>query len=189
MKRRIILASTSPRRIEILKNAGVELEVAAPLYKEDMAIDLPPQELAKHLAQKKAQSVAGQYPDAVIIGADTIVVLGNTVFGKPETDLHAKEMLSQLSGNIHQVITGYALLDTKSGKTIVRCETTTLKMKPLTSVEIDTYIRTGEPLGKAGAYAIQGKGQELIERVEGGHLNVIGLPVDAVLAALQELGG
>ena len=186
MNRRIILASTSPRRIEILKKAGIQFEVVAPEYEEEMNLTMPPQELVKHLARRKATSIAHKYPDAIIIGADTFVVLDNIIFGKPKTPQRAKEMLLALNGKAHQVMTGLAVLDTKIKKEFSDVDISRVREKKISEQEIDTYIATGEPLDKAAAYAIQGRGAKFIERIEGDIYSIMGLPLDLLMKMFRE---
>ena len=185
MSRRIILASTSPRRKDLLEKAGLTFEVVGSDYEEDMMLARAPAELAKHLSRGKAEAVAKKYADALVIGADTFVVYEGSLLGKPHTPEKAKEMLEMLSGTMHTAITGFTIIDTKDGESISEAVETKLYLKELTEQEIDEYIATGEPLDKAGAYGIQGVGQTLVAHIEGDYDNVIGLPVTAVLEALK----
>lgn len=187
MNRRIVLASTSPRRIEILKKAGINFEVVAPNYEEDITLKLKPEELAKYLAQGKAESVADKYDDAIIISADTIVVLNGKIYGKPITPTRAKEMLSELSGKMHEVITGFALLDAKTKKIVTGSDTTKVFVKNLSAREIDEYVATGEPLDKAAAYAIQSNGKSFIDHYEGDYDTILGLPITKILKSIREI--
>jgi septum formation protein len=186
--RRIILASESPRRREILKSTGLRFEVASSDFEEDLGLGLPPHELAQHLSVEKANSVAGGYPDAVIIAADTFIVLGGSVLGKPHTGDEAGRMLRALSGRAHSVITGFTILDTKSGKMLSESVETMVWFKELSEKQIDDYVETGEPLDKAGAYAIQEKGAALVDRIEGDYQNVVGLPLKALRESLRQFG-
>ncbi len=184
----IILASASPRRREILKKAGLSFRVVESEVEEDLPPGLPPHELARSLALQKAGDVAGREKDAVIIAADTIVVVGERVLGKPHTGGEARRMLAALSGREHSVVTGFAVIDTGTGKTRTGSVETRVWFRPLGADEIERYVETGEPLDKAGAYAIQGRGAALVERTEGDYLNVVGLPLEALLEALEEFG-
>jgi septum formation protein len=186
--RRIILASESPRRKELLKSTGLRFEVASGDVEEDLALGLPPHELARHLSEQKANSVAGEYPDAVIIAADTFIVLEGSVLGKPHTGDEARRMLGALSGRAHSVITGFTILDTKSGKMRSGSEETRVWFRELTDRQIDDYVGTGEPLDKAGAYAIQEQGAALVEKIEGDYQNVVGLPLSALREGLRQFG-
>lgn len=185
MKKKIILASASPRRKELLTKAGVVFDVVSSDYEEDMNVSLPPRELAKYLSKGKAESVAAKHADAIVISADTFIVYGEQVIGKPHTPEKAKEILQMLSGKSHSVITGFTVME-KAGNCISRAEETLVFMKILTDEIIDEYIATGEPLNKAGAYAAQGLGSALVERIEGDIENVVGLPTKEVLEVLKE---
>jgi len=184
----IILASSSPRRYDILKRAGIPFTVEDGGYEEDLTLPLPPHELAQHLAAGKAQAVAARHPDALIIGADTIVVSNGKVFGKPLTGGDAREMLKKLSGVAHDVLTGFVVLDTKTGKKAGRAVETKVTFRTLSDDEIDAYVATGEPLGKAGGYAIQGAAARFVEKIEGDMDNVVGLPLTALLEELAKFG-
>lgn len=186
--RKIILASTSPRRKDLLEKTGLLFEIATSNYEEDMTLRLPPHELAKHLSKGKAVAVARDYTDAVIIAADTFIIFGDKILGKPYTSEKAKETLAMLSGSTHSIITGFTILDTKSGKNISHTTETKVHFRKLTTEEIDAYVATGEPLDKAGAYGIQGLGSELVDKIEGSFSNVVGLPVEEVMVALKDFG-
>jgi septum formation protein len=188
MKRKIILASTSPRRKELLSGTGLEFEIIAGNYEEDMTLPVPPQDLVTHLSRGKAESVSSPDRNAIIIAADTIVALGNLVLGKPHAKEKAKEMLCKLSSSTHQVITGFTIKDEKSNKIISRAVVSHVVFRRLEDLEIDEYVETGEPLDKAGAYAIQGLAQKFIERIEGDESNIVGLPVQALLEELEKFG-
>lgn len=184
----IILASSSQQRSDIFKRAGIPFTAEDSGYEEDMTLPLPPRELALHLAEGKARVVAERHPDAVVIGADTIVVCGDEIFGKPLDVARAREMLQKLSGKTHSVLTGFVILEMNSGKKIARAVETKVHFKTLSLEEIDTYIATGESLGKAGGYAIQGAGARFVERLEGDVDNVVGLPLKALLEELAKFG-
>ena len=186
--RKIILASESPRRKELLKRTGLSFEVAPSDLEEDLSLNLDPHELAKHISAEKAASVAGKYPDAVIIAADTFIVLGDTVLGKPHTGEEAKRMLGALSGREHSVITGFTILDTSSNAKHTESVETRVWFRELSDGQIEAYVRTGEPLDKAGAYAIQGQGAALVEKIEGDYENVVGLPLSALRESLRRFG-
>lgn len=185
MNRRIILASTSPRRKELLEKAGLVFEVIGSDYEEDMTLALAPLELAKHLSRGKADAVAKKYPDAIVIGADTFVTYGDMLLGKPHTPERAKEMLGMLSGCMHTVITGFTIINKKNGIRISEAVGSAVFFKGLSGQEINDYVATGEPLDKAGAYTIQGVGKTLVDHIEGDYDNVVGLPVAAVLEVLK----
>ena len=185
--RKIILASSSPRRKELLRQIGLDFEIDPSKYEEDMTLKMAPTKLAEHLSLGKAQDVAKKYGDAIVIGADTIIALGKTVFGKPKTPERAREMLKNISGKVHLVITGFTIIDTKTGKTITISVKTKVYFKKLSQQEIDAYVVTGEPLDKGGAYAIQMIGGIFVEKVEGDFFNIVGLPIFELAAELKKL--
>jgi len=187
-KRTIILASASPRRKELLERIGLKFQVDPSDFPENLRQDLPPEGLVKFISIGKASAVAVRYPDAVIIAADTIGVLQNRVIGKPHTGEQAVEMLHTLSGKTHRVITGLTVLDTGSGRMLTRTVETKVHIKELTPQEIASYVKTGEPLDKAGAYAIQGLGALIVEKITGDYYNVMGLPLKTLADCLKELG-
>lgn len=183
--RKIILASTSPRRREIFKILCVPFIIEAANYHEDMGLKMPPHKLAMHLAAGKAMSVAKRHKGAVVIGADTIVVLKNKILGKPKSAAQAKQMLKRLSGKVHAVITGFAVIDTRTKKTIAKYSKTMVHFKKVGEQEISAYVKTGEPFNKAGGYAIQGLGAVFIESIRGDYYNVVGLPLAALAEELK----
>lgn len=180
MKEKIVLASASPRRRELLSQLGLKFEVRVSSVKERKGED--PVEAAEQAAISKASEVAGRTPEAVVIGADTVVVVDGEILGKPASASEAEEMLRKLSGKAHQVITGVAVVDS-SGRRMVDHEITTVFFAPLSEEEVRAYIESGEGHDKAGAYAIQGLGALFIPRIEGSYTNVVGLP----LAKLYEM--
>jgi septum formation protein len=184
----IILASESPRRRDLLKLLGMKFRVAASDYKEDLGLRLNPHDLAKHLAREKAQAVAHRYKNAIIIAADTFIVIGNKRLGKPRTKAEALTMLRALNGRSHSVITGYTVLDTATGRSISRSVRTKVWFKKMSLAEIRAYVNTGEPLDKAGAYAIQGLGSLIVEKIDGDVFNVIGMPVASLAETLKKFG-
>lgn len=186
--KKIILASQSPRRKALLKQIGLDFEVIVSSFEEKIDKNLKPGELAEKFSLEKAKDVAKRQKNAIIIAADTFVVLGNEILGKPKTKELAKKMLEKLSGKAHLVITGFTIIDTKSGKTVTKSVESKLFMKKLTKEEIDTYVNTGEPLDKAGAYAVQEKGGLFIKKIEGDFFNVVGLPIFAVTWELKKFG-
>jgi septum formation protein len=186
--RTVILASASPRRKELLHLAGLKFRVVASDYEESLCPGQKPHELAKHLAGEKALAVAQKYKDALIISADTFIVFGKKLLGKPQSAQEAVDMLKLLNGKEHTVITGYAVLDTQTGKRISRAVETRVWFRRLTPVEIKAYVRTGEPLDKAGAYAIQGRGSLIVRKIEGDYFNVIGLPLASLADTLKKFG-
>ena len=174
--RRIILASGSPRRKDLLAAAGYTFKVVVSDVDETIADDVTVEEAAEQLAQRKAQRVAELIgTDETILAADTIVTLDGRIYGKPDSPEEACSMLRELSGRSHRVITGVCLI-AHNGISLFS-ETTEVTFRELSDEEIDTYVSTGEPLDKAGSYGIQGKGNALVDHIEGDYDNVVGLPV------------
>ncbi len=188
LNRPLVLASGSPRRKELLECAGLSFEVMEVPAEEEDRVDpsLPPGEGAGRRALAKAAWAAERRPDAVVLGADTIVVLEGEVLGKPSDAAGAREMLSRLSGRTHRVITGFAIVS--GGEARTRLVETEVGFRALDAASIGRYVESGEPMDKAGAYAIQGAGGGFIDRVSGSYTNVVGLPLPEVLAALAECG-
>lgn len=186
--KKIVLASASPRRKELLAKLGLKFKVDPGDYEEELTPGLEPHQLAKKLSLEKARAIAPKYQNAVIIAADTFGVLEDSILGKPHNEREAGEMLAAMSGKMHLVITGFTILDTETGKTLTRSVETKVYFKQLTPEEIETYVKSGEPLDKAGAYAIQGLGAVLVERLDGDSYNVIGLPLAALAESLKEFG-
>jgi septum formation protein len=184
----IILASASPRRKELLEKINLKFEVDASDCEETVDPELEPRETVRQLAIQKAKAVAGRHKNAIIIAADTIGVIGEKILGKPHTKNEARKMLRAISGKCHIVITGFSILDTATNKTVTGTVKTRVYIKKLTAPEIDSYVETGEPLDKAGAYAIQGLGAVIVEKIEGDYYNVMGLPLSALAEALKEFG-
>lgn len=185
---RLILASASPRREALLRQVGLEFEVAPSYAEERVPEGLPPRELAERLAMEKARLVAAQRTQGLVIGADTVVVLDGQILGKPTGPEDAREMLRRLSGRKHQVTTGIAVVDAATGESRGDSVTTTVAFAPLSEQTIARYVSTGEPLDKAGAYAIQGHGALLIEGISGCYYNVVGLPLRRLAELLGEFG-
>lgn len=186
--KQIILASSSSQCQELFKKLGIEFAVQASDFDEESVEMGDPRRMAETLALAKAKTVASNKRNAWIVGADTIVVLENEIFGKPKNQKHAREMLKKLNAKPHSVITGFAVYDADTHKFSVGSEETLVHFKPLTDLEIEAYVKSGEPLGKAGGYAIQGLASFFIEKIEGDYTNVVGLPVDAVAKHLADFG-
>lgn len=184
----IILASQSPRRRELLERMGLSgFRTISPDIDEDLGGDLAPSELVSRLSALKAQAVGERAgADALIIAADTVVAVDGAVLGKPADELEAFKMLSTLSGGRHQVYTGVTVLRGSGQETC--CEVTDVSFRELSEGEIEDYIRTGEPMDKAGAYGIQGYGALFIEGIRGDYYNVMGLPVCRLGGMLERLG-
>lgn len=186
--KRIILASSSPRRKDILFKIRLPFTVVESDYEEDMTLDLNPIELAQHLSAGKARSVALKSPDSIIIAADTFIVFGDKVLGKPKTESRAKEILQMLSGKENDIISGVTIIDSSNQNEKSFYEITKVFMKELSEETIDAYIKTGEPLDKAGAYALQELGAILIDRIEGDFFNAMGLPLSRLAQELDGFG-
>ena len=182
----IILASKSPRRADLLKQIGLEFKVY-PSEIEEPQITASPETAVQELALTKARTVAAKFDAGIVLGADTVVVIDGQPIGKPENDAHAVEILKQLSGNRHEVITGVALIDIKRKNEVVWAEKTTVYFRTLYQSEILAYIHSGEASDKAGAYGIQGKAGAFVERIEGCYFNVVGLPLASLTVQLRRL--
>jgi len=181
----LILASASPRRRELLKAAGISFTADAVDADETLAHQESAEEYVERIARLKATLGAARHPNALVLGADTTVVVDGAVLGKPADDGDASRMLQQLSGRSHEVLTGVAV--SWRGQMRSRVERTTVWFKPLSADEIAWYVDSGEARGKAGAYGIQGLASRFIPRIEGSYANVVGLPVTAVLELLKEM--
>jgi len=187
----IVLASASPRRQELLQNAGVSFVVHPANIDEVQHAGEDATAFAERMARDKARAIRALAPGSAILGADTIVVAGDQVLGKPSNAEDAARMLRLLSGRQHFVITAVCLIGTDSQERDfedVRSEKTAVHFTPLTDAEIRDYVATGEPMDKAGAYAIQGGASRWISKIEGDYNNVVGLPVDLVWRMLREHG-
>ena len=181
----LVLASQSPRRRELLKALGLTFEVIPPEVEEPAPSGEPPEEYVKKLASLKARAVAEGVGSRAVLAADTVVVLGDRIIGKPGDRDEACKMLSSLSGRAHQVFTGYALVD--EGRELVRVVRSEVVFKELLPEEIEAYVATGEPMDKAGAYAVQGMGSYMVREIHGSVTNVIGLPLTEVVEDLLKL--
>jgi septum formation protein len=182
----IILASVSPRRQELLKNAGIAFEVHAANIAEIPHAGETPVAFAERMAQEKARVVSALLPGRIILAADTVVAVENEILGKPANTEDVARMLRLLSERIHAVTTGVCLIG--EGFEYVRSETTAVEFSRMTADEIRDYVSTGEPMDKAGAYAIQGGASRWITNVKGDYNNVVGLPVELVLKMLKQWG-
>jgi nucleoside triphosphate pyrophosphatase len=180
----LLLASTSPQRRAILEQLGILFDVVAPRYEEHDPPDADPIELVRAHARGKALSVAGEADGRLVLAVDTTVVLGGRVYAKPGDAAAAERMLGELAGMTHAVVSGMCLLG--PGWEDVGTETTLVTFRPLLSHELERYVATGEWEGRAGGYAIQGRGAGLVERVEGDYLNVVGLPAALLVRLLAE---
>ncbi|WP_054956382.1 Maf family protein [Paenibacillus dakarensis] len=190
--RYIILASTSPRRQELIAALRIPFEIMPSDANEDTPAGWGPSMIVENLALRKADAVYRKMSDsrsnAIIVGSDTIVVLESDILGKPVDDNDAVRMISSLQGRTHKVFTGVACVDALTGERIVRHRMTSVRMKPLNMDQVMSYVRSGEPNDKAGAYAIQGLGASIIEGIEGDYFNVVGLPISLLSDMLSEMG-
>ncbi len=184
----IILASTSPRRRDLLLQIGLDFTIDPADVDERALPDESPETYAVRVALDKARVAARRAGAGIIIAADTIVVLDDAVLGKPSDHKDAERMLALLSGKMHRVITGLAVMDAATGRALTRSSITNVWFRDLFPEDIAWYVRTGEPLDKAGAYGIQEKGALLITRIEGCYFNVVGLPLSVLFEMLRELG-
>ncbi len=186
-KMKYILASMSPRRKEILTDMGLSFEVSPADIDENIGLT-DPILLVKELAFLKATHIAKEHlgEDCLIIAADTVVSLDDKILGKPKDFTDAENMLKALSGRCHTVYTGYAVSDAKSGKTVSKCAATDVYFKELSEEEIDNYVKSGEPMDKAGSYGIQGGAKDFVLKTDGEYSNVVGLPKEALRKLLEE---
>ncbi len=182
----LLLASASPRRAQLLRNAGIAFAAQATRVPERRRRGEPPGKFALRLAREKAHAILARRPRRVVLGADTIVVIGSRVLGKPRDGRDARRMLRLLSGHTHQVSTAVCLAG--PGFEDTRSETTRVTMRKLSEQEIRDYVASGEPMDKAGAYAIQGLASRFVSRIEGCYFNVVGLPVPLVYRMLRAHG-
>lgn len=182
----LVLASGSPRRAALLKAAGIAFEVEVPDIDEDPLPDEAPDCYVLRIARVKADAVGCRKPGKLILGADTTVVVDGGILGKPADENDARRMLQRLSGRGHEVLTGVVL---RNGQRVLTAVASTeVRFLPITVAEINSYIASGEPLDKAGAYAIQGLASRFVERIDGSYTNVVGLPVGVVCDLLRQVG-
>jgi septum formation protein len=174
----LILASASPRRSELLKQLGIEFQVVPSDASELHNQDLTAREVCQINAYRKARAVAKKHPDALVLGADTLVYLGTNLLGKPASLEEAYQMLEQLQGQTHQVVTAICLINLRNHRQTIFAETTDVTFRPLDAVQIQRYLVQINPLDKAGAYAIQDQGDLIVEKISGSYTNVVGLPVE-----------
>lgn len=186
---RFILASSSPRRSDLLNQIGLDFEVIPSRFDESQVNASDPVELVRTLAREKAGTVASEVEgEAIVLGADTIVLLDGEILGKPRDEAEARSMLGRLAGRTHRVLTGVALIRRPNGPILVEHEETAVTMRNLTPGQIAAYVASGEPMDKAGAYAVQGLGSVLVERLQGDYFNVVGLPLPRLALMLEPLG-
>ncbi|WP_418792596.1 Maf family protein [Phosphitispora sp. TUW77] len=186
--KKLILASGSPRRQELLKQMGLCFEVMVNPVDETVLPGMPPTEAVAELAYRKAMAVAARLNEGIVIGADTVVVHCGDILGKPSGIADAINTLKSLSGTDHLVITGFSIVDCATGRLSKASETTRVFFRRLSDVQIEAYVRTGEPMDKAGSYGIQGLGAVLVKKIEGCYFNVVGLPLSSLAAQLRQFG-
>lgn len=189
----LILASASPRRADLLRAAGIPFETAPADIDESVLAGESPAHYVLRLAREKAQAAAATVPGRIVLAADTTVVVDGEILGKPEDAADARRMLELISGRVHEVLTGVALLvpsEASDGEPTCEVEIARshVRVAELTPVEVDWYIASGEPFGKAGAYAVQGRASRFITHLDGSHSNVVGLPIAVVHAMLARAG-
>jgi septum formation protein len=184
----IILASNSPRRKELLRQIGVDFSIDPADVDERVLPGESPEEYAVRVARDKAHLTAARAGAGIVIAADTIVVIDDEILSKPADARDAERMLNRLSGNMHRVITGLAVMDASTGKALTRMSITRVWFRSLAQQEIIAYVATGEPLDKAGAYGIQERGALLVDRIDGCYFNVVGLPLSLLCELLRAFG-
>jgi septum formation protein len=184
--KKIILASKSPRRKNLLKQIGLKFETDVSEIDENKFPHLSPENLAKELSKAKAEKVSNRHKNAIIIAADTLIVLNKEIIGKPKSAKDAVKMLKKLSGKTHMVITGFTVFDTKTKKEITKIVKSKVRFKKMTKEEIDAYVKSGEPMDKAGGYGVQDKAAVFIEEIEGDFFNVVGLPIFSLYQVLKK---
>jgi septum formation protein len=187
-KERLILASASPRRIELLQRVGLSFQVIPSGLEERAQPGESPPERVLRLSVAKAEALARRHPDAWVLGADTIVVIDGRVLGKPADREEAKAMLQTLSGREHTVYTGFSVLTGGGSRAVARAIASTVLFKTISEEEIDWYVQSDEPYDKAGGYAVQGMGALFIQEIRGSYTNVMGLPLCEVIEVLREAG-
>jgi septum formation protein len=187
-KIKFTLASASPRRAEILKTLGVDFEAVAPNVIEEQLDGEPPSDYVTRAARAKVASVAAAVDSGFVVGADTVVVIDGRPLGKPPTREAAREMLRALSGRWHAVMTGVAVRDVATSREVAEHDKTLVRFRDLTDDEIEDYLATDEPLDKAGAYGIQGRGMLFVEEIAGSYHNVVGLPATLLQRLVRRLG-
>ena len=181
----LILASSSPRRSELLRQLGMEFRVVTSDAPEVHHGELTAREIAQVNAYRKARAVAKKYPDALVMGADTLVYLDTLLMGKPGSLEHAYQMLEQLQGRTHEVVTAVCMLNLRNHRQRIFTEITNVTFRPLDAVKIRRYLAKVNPLDKAGAYAIQEEGELIVEKIAGSYTNVVGLPIERLQSELH----
>ena len=186
--RKIILASSSKWRKEILTKTGLPFEIVESGFEEDMTLSLAPKKLVTLFAREKARAVAKHYPDAIVIGADTVLVFEGKILGKPKTKAEATATLKRWSGKRGVALTGLAIIDVKRKREVIRTVETKIFFRDLSGSEIAAYVQTGEPLTAAGSFTITSKGAAFVRRIEGDFYNIAGLPLADLMEELKAFG-
>lgn len=186
-KTKLILASTSPRRAQILERENMRFKVISPDNVDEEKTSSDPVDHVLELSRRKVESVSGKVKEGLILGADTVVVLNGEILGKPNDEQEAQRILKKLSGRTHRVYTGLSLMDKTSGRILSAYDCTVVEFNELDQEEIESYIATGEPMDKAGAYGIQGMGSFLVDQIKGNLDNVIGLPMQKFRELLKKI--
>lgn len=186
--KKLILASGSPRRRQLLTQVGLKHRVSPSNIDEKLNPRLQPKSQVEKLSLQKAQAVIHKHSDSIILAADTVVVLNGEILGKPTNKEHAFRMLKKLSGTEHTIITGFTIIDTETKKTITKSKESKVRIKQLTEKEIHAYLETEEYKDKAGSYAVQERGAAFVEDIQGDYFNIVGLPLHDVLKELKKFG-
>ncbi len=186
--RDLVLASSSPRRKELMDMLGLNYTIESSSVDETLPKEISPEEAVRTLAYEKAKDVATKHQNSLVIGADTLVALDDLILGKPADDADALSMILKLQNRTHQVYTGIAIIDTATGEHKISCEMTKVDFRAISEEEALRYVNTSEPQGKAGAYAIQGYASTFVKKIEGDFFNVVGLPVFCLCKMLKEYG-
>lgn len=183
-----VLASASPARRRLLQNAGIEPVVCKSNFDESQVQHCDPEELVQVLARCKAETVAPQFEDALVLGCDSVLGMEGKIHGKPKTPDEAIARWQEMRGSVGLLYTGHALIDTRAGRSLVRCAISKVYFARVSDREIEAYVATGEPLNCAGSFALEGRGGLFVEKIEGCHHNVIGLSLPLLREAIAELG-
>lgn len=188
MELQFVLASASPARRKLLTDAGIAAYICPSHFDEDQVQHVDPVELVNTLAQGKAETVAPQFNNALVLGCDSVLALDGETYGKPETPEEAIARWQRMRGQVGELYTGHALIDTARQRSVVRCQVTRVFFSQVSDRQIAAYVATGEPLKCAGAFAIDGQGSVFVEKLEGCHSNVIGLSMPLLRQLIEELG-
>lgn len=183
-----VLASASPARRRLLQSAGIEPIVCVSDFDESQIQLSDPESLVQTLAQRKAETVAGQFESALILGCDSVLLVNGEIYGKPDSPTEAIARWQKMRGNVGDLYTGHALIDQSQSRTMVRCQVTRVYFAQISDRQIEAYVATGEPLKCAGCFALEGRGGLFVEKLEGCHTNVIGLSLPLLRQMLNQLG-